>query len=98
MSMWQELFDIYQSVQSEDATQAQQPPKEDKQISKATQTRTLYVLAYLDDGSGKTLRSMPTADRLTILEAQQQSLEARLAELETNLQEALEDAQDNDEE
>lgn len=94
MSMWQDLFDIYQSVQSGEDSSQPKPSKEQAPTSKATQTKTMYVFAYLDDGSGKTIRSMPIADRLTLLEARQQELEARLIELELALQEALEDSDD----
>lgn len=94
--MWQDLFDIYQSVQSGEGNSQQQPAKNEPSVSKATQQRTVYVFAYLDDGSGKTVRSMPAADRLTLLELRQQELEARLVELEAALQEALEENEDDE--
>jgi hypothetical protein len=92
--MWQDLFDIYKSVQSGDGVVSQQPAN-DSLISKATEQKTLYVFAYLDDGTGKTLRSIPVKDRLTLLEAKQQALESRLAELEAALQDALEENEDD---
>lgn len=96
--MWQDLFDIYQSVQSGESI-APQAASNEPAVSKATQQKTLYVFAYLDDGAGKTLRSIPTKDRLTLLEAKQQVLETRLAELEAALQEALEsDSADEEDE
>jgi hypothetical protein len=95
MSMWQDIFDIYQSVQSGEEERPQQVAKK-SEGPKADEQRTLYVFAYLDDGTGKTVRSMPVEDRLTMGEAKQKMLETRIAELEAALQEALEEVQDSD--
>lgn len=84
--MWQDLFDIYQSVQNgETDARSSQPP------SRTTQQRTMYIFAYLDDGTGKTARSLPVEERMLLLELRQQELERRIAELEIALQEALEE-------
>ncbi len=90
MSMWQDLFDIYQSVQSDETTSHERGRSTESPTAKATQPRTVYIFAYLDDGEGNSLRSMPIQERLTLLELRQQELAQRLQELEDQLDE-LED-------
>lgn len=92
--MWQDLFKIYQSVQS-NSSDSRRTQRSETPAPQATQQRTMYLFAYLDDGSGKTMHSVPITDRLALLEIRQQQLEERLAELEAALEDALEDSEED---
>lgn len=89
--MWQDLFEIYQSVQSGDNSARDTAQAHDAPVAKATQQRTMYIFAYLDDGEGNTLRNMPVKDRMTMLELRQQEIHQRLQEIEDQLDELTDD-------
>lgn len=84
MSIWNDLFEIYQSVQSEDSIVPVQkesaiPSKTNLPTSDSNEPSqpTVYVFAYIDDGKGNITRNIAVEDRITILELKNQELEHR---------------------
>lgn len=101
MSIWNDLFEIYQSVQSDE-----QVPRDEKNDSQAkalpitpslsdddSATPTVYVFAYIDDGKGNITRNIAVEDRITMLELKNQELEHRY----NILLEQLDDSDESDE-
>lgn len=104
MSIWNDIFEIYQSVQSSDG--AKLPTSSDSEIVPAKKSSptdgsnepaqpTVYVFAYIDDGKGNITRNIAVEDRITMLELKNQELEHRY----NRLLEELDDSEtsDNDE-
>lgn len=101
MSIWNDVFEIYQSVQSKDGTE---PSAESNlpvvPVKKSNITDdnddviqpTVYVFAYIDDGKGNISRNIPVEDRITMLELKNQELEHRY----NRLLEELEDPEGSD--
>lgn len=79
MSIWNDLFDIYTSVTSdEQPTQLPTPISGDSGDDQSQDAQqTVYVFAYLDDGKGNITRNIAVEDRITMLEAKNQELESR---------------------
>ncbi len=107
MSIWNDLFEIYQSVQSTDVNkpvdsvnapitsfQKSSNTDEKNDIDDTTQP-TVYVFAYIDDGKGNITRNIAVEDRITMLELKNQELEHRY----NRLLEELDDSEtsENDE-
>lgn len=100
MSIWNDIFEIYQSVQSADDNQ--QTSSSNSQIVPAKKSSltdednesaqpTVYVFAYIDDGKGNISRNIAVEDRITMLELKNQELEIRY----NRLLEELEDSEDS---
>ena len=87
MSMWRDLYNIYQEVQEATPATAKNNAINGHPSSKPVSTQTMYVFAYLDNGKGKTVRDIPLQDRLSYLEMRQAHIEHRLAELEAKFEE-----------
>ena len=93
--MWKDLFEIYQSVQSGEQLHDKSSKSVDPKVAKATQPRTMYIFAYLDDGDGKTIRDIPVKDRLSFLEARQAQLEQKIFDLESRVEELTDELEDD---
>lgn len=100
MSIWNDLFEIYQSVQSADDTQPTNssnpqivPAKKAAVTDEDNEPAqpTVYVFAYIDDGKGNISRNIAVEDRITMLELKNQELETRY----NRLLEELEDSEDS---
>lgn len=100
MSIWNDLFDIYQSVQSGDAPvkpvrSSAKESSSDSEIEKSDDTQqTVYVFAYIDDGKGNISRNIAVEDRITMLEMKNQELEYRYNRLLEQLEEEQSDEDD----
>lgn len=101
MSIWNDVFEIYQSVQSSDESQlaplgnSQVVPAKDLNSTDSTSDQaqpTVYVFAYIDDGKGNITRNIAVEDRITMLELKNQELEHRY----NRLLEELEDSEGSD--
>ncbi len=105
MSIWNDVFEIYQSVQSsDDANQAESVDapiipvqksniSDDKNDKDENTQPTVYVFAYIDDGKGNISRNIAVEDRITMLELKNQELEHRY----NRLLEELEDSEGSNE-
>jgi len=104
MSIWNDIFDIYQSVQIDE-----QVPKREKSDSEATvspqaaqssdasddqTTPAIHVFAYIDDGKGNITRNIAVEDRITILEMKNQELEHRYNRLLEQIEDSDDDSDD----
>ena len=87
MSMWRDLYNIYQEVQDPNLSTAESGITKRHASSKPVSAQTMYVFAYLDNGKGRTVRDIPLQDRLSYLEMRQAHVEHRLAELEAKIEE-----------
>ncbi len=107
MSMWKDLFSIYQSVQADEDAEAAVDSLVKKAEVGATadeknddstegEQRSVYVFAYIDDGKGNISRNIAVEDRITLLELKNQELEFRYNRLLEQLDEAETDEQDED--
>lgn len=99
MSIWNDIFEIYQSVQSADesqlsnSTNSQIVPTKKSSLTDDDNEPvqpTVYVFAYIDDGKGNISRNIAVEDRITMLELKNQELEHRY----NRLLEELEDSDD----
>lgn len=100
MSIWNDIFEIYQSVQSDDyiqpsnSTNSQIVPAKKSNLTDEDNEPaqpTVYVFAYIDDGKGNISRNIAVEDRITMLELKNQELEHRY----NRLLEELEDSDDS---
>lgn len=93
MSIWHDLFDIYQSVQSGEtpAKPVRSGEEESRTESEGQRAddiqQTVYVFAYIDDGKGNISRNIAVEDRITMLEMKNQELEYRYNRLLEQLEE-----------
>lgn len=106
MSIWRDVFEIYQSVQSDDMSATADtkvslpsPAADSAQTdngSKADEAaqQTVYVFAYIDDGNGNITRNIAVEDRITMLELKNQELEHRYNSLLEQLDEQDESSSD----
>lgn len=104
MSIWNDIFEIYRSVQSADDIQSissmnsqivpdNKPNVTDENNEPAQPT--VYVFAYIDDGKGNISRNIAVEDRITMLELKNQELEHRYNRLLEELEDS--DTSENDE-
>jgi hypothetical protein len=96
MSIWRELYDIYQEVQAPGNVSEKSSINNRRSVGKPVSAQTMYVFAYLDNGKGKTIRDIPLQDRLSYLEMRQAHMEHRLTELEAKIDELNDLLEDED--
>lgn len=102
MSIWNDLFEIYQSVQQDERVASSDKADSKSQIVPTPQTptdedsptQTVYVFAYIDDGKGNISRNIAVEDRITMLEMKNQELEYRYNRLLEKLDDQEEDQDD----
>ena len=100
MSIWNDLFEIYQSVQNDEQvplrekndSQTKALPSSAMPTDDDQATPTVYVFAYIDDGKGNITRNIAVEDRITMLELKNQELEHRY----NILLEQLDDSDESD--
>lgn len=91
MSMWQDAFEVYQSAQSgEPLSSGRTEHKKNSTKKTDSKQQIVYIFAYLTDEEGKSLRDLPTKDRLTSIELRLAELNERFLDLDTRCRE-LED-------
>lgn len=76
MSIWKDLFEIYQTAGEEPAGYLPSP-SDNTDDKNDTPQQTVYVFAYVDDGKGNIARNIAVEDRITLLEMKNQELEHR---------------------
>ena len=103
MSIWNDLFEIYQSVQNDERVPSDEkndfrgsvPPTSVGQAGDDQAAPTVYVFAYVDDGKGNITRNIAVEDRITMLELKNQELEHRYNLLLEQLNEQDDEQFDN---
>ena len=92
MSMWNDLFEIYQSADDESATSQTLPSDDVAGNGDEKPQQTVYVFAYVDDGKGNISRNIAVEDRITMLELKNQELEHRYNALLEQISDDTEDS------
>lgn len=84
--MWQDVFDIYKSVNSKDGDKRQnnKPVSSSQNTQKAIQSKTMFIVAYLGEAPVNT-KKVSVEERLAVMEMRQHELDHRMTEIEARI-------------